>query len=72
MTESQVTGKLSSVKSPNRSAQSLLSAVADLNDFVIIGVYNRLFPSSPLPPLQSESKCEVFVMVNSSTFTYEL
>ena len=28
---------------------------------------NRPFPSSSLPPLQSESKCEVFVMVISST-----
>ena len=28
---------------------------------------NRPFPSSCLPPLQSESKCEVFVMVISST-----
>ena len=23
--------------------------------------YNRLFPSSPMPPFQSEAKCEVFV-----------
>ena len=30
-------------------------------------VLNRPFPSSCLPPLQSESKCEVFVMVISST-----
>ena len=29
--------------------------------------HNRPFPSSCLPPLQSESKCEVFVMVISST-----
>ena len=29
---------------------------------------NRPFPSSRQPPLQSESKCEVFVMVISSTF----
>ena len=28
---------------------------------------NRPFPSSRLPPLQSESKCEVFVMIISST-----
>ena len=28
---------------------------------------NRPFSSSCLPPLQSESKCEVFVMVISST-----
>ena len=28
---------------------------------------NRPFPSSCLPPLQSESKCEVFVMVIGST-----
>ena len=28
---------------------------------------NRPFPSSCLPPLQSESKCEIFVMVISST-----
>ena len=28
---------------------------------------NRLFPSSWLPPLQSESKCEVFVIVIGST-----
>ena len=28
---------------------------------------NRPFPSSCLPPLQSESKCEVFMMVISST-----
>ena len=28
---------------------------------------NRPFPSSCLPRLQSESKCEVFVMVISST-----
>ena len=28
---------------------------------------NSPFPSSRLPPLQSESKCEVFVMVISST-----
>ena len=28
---------------------------------------NRPFPSSYLPPLQSESKCVVFVMVISST-----
>ena len=28
---------------------------------------NRPFPSSCLPPLQSEFKCEVFVMVISST-----
>ena len=28
---------------------------------------NRPFPSSCLPPLQIESKCEVFVMVISST-----
>ena len=28
---------------------------------------NRPFPSSYLPPLQSESKCNVFVMVISST-----
>ena len=28
---------------------------------------NRPFPSSCLPALQSESKCEVFVMVISST-----
>ena len=28
---------------------------------------NRPFPSSSLPTLQSESKCEVFVMVISST-----
>ena len=28
---------------------------------------NRPFPSSSLPPLQSESKCEGFVMVISST-----
>ena len=28
---------------------------------------NRPFPSSSLPSLQSESKCEVFVMVISST-----
>ena len=31
------------------------------------GDLNRPFPSSCLPPLQSESKCEVFVMVISST-----
>ena len=30
-------------------------------------ILNRPFPSSCLPPLQSESKCEVFVMVISST-----
>ena len=29
--------------------------------------HNRPFPSSCLPPLQSESKCEVFVMLISST-----
>ena len=28
---------------------------------------NKPFPSSCLPPLQSESKCEVFVVVISST-----
>ena len=28
---------------------------------------SRPFPSSRLPPLQNESKCKVFVMVNSST-----
>ena len=28
---------------------------------------NKPFPSSCLPPFQSESKCEVFVMVISST-----
>ena len=28
---------------------------------------NRPFPSSCLPSLQSESKCEVFVMIISST-----
>ena len=28
---------------------------------------NRLFPSSCLPPLQSESKCKVFVMIISSS-----
>ena len=28
---------------------------------------NRPFPSSRMSPLQSESKCEVFVMVISST-----
>ena len=32
-----------------------------------VKVENRPFPSSCLPPLQSESKCEVFVMVISST-----
>ena len=32
-----------------------------------IGICNRPFPRSCLPPLQSESKCEVFVMVISST-----
>ena len=30
-------------------------------------VINRPFPSSCLPPLQSESKCKGFVMVISST-----
>ena len=29
--------------------------------------FNKPFPSSCLPPLQSESKCEVFVMVISFT-----
>ena len=33
--------------------------------------WNRPFPSSYLPPHQSESKCEVFVMVISSTLKYE-
>ena len=28
---------------------------------------NLPFPSSSLPPVQSESKCEVFVMVINST-----
>ena len=32
-----------------------------------INVPNRPFPSSCLPPLPSESKCDVFVMVISST-----
>ena len=35
--------------------------------FVAKMLANRPFPSSCLPPLQSESKCEVFVMVISST-----
>ena len=29
---------------------------------IIAGDYNKPFPSSCLPPLQNESKCEVFVM----------
>ena len=33
----------------------------------VVCVPNRPFPSSCLPPLQSETKCEVFVMVISST-----
>ena len=33
----------------------------------VFGETNRPFPSSRLPPLQRESKCEVFVMVISST-----
>ena len=35
--------------------------------FCILTESNRPFPSSCLPPLQSESKCEVFVMVISAT-----
>ena len=34
---------------------------------VSFGSHNRPFQSSCLPPLQSESKCKVFVMVISST-----
>ena len=34
---------------------------------ILILLFNRPFPSSCLPPLQSESKCEVFVMLISST-----
>ena len=36
--------------------------------FILLTTHvNRPFPSSCLPPLQSESKCKVFVMVISST-----
>ena len=38
-----------------------------VNQFLAFAIANRPFPSSCLPPLQSESKCEVFVMVISST-----
>ena len=37
----------------------------DIN--VMLKLSNRPFPSLSLPPLQSESKCGVFVMVISST-----
>ena len=35
--------------------------------YIFMLEWNRPFPSSCLPPLQSESKYEVFVMVISST-----
>ena len=37
------------------------------NSIHCLSFMNRPFPSSCLPPLQSESKCEVFVMVITST-----
>ena len=47
----------------------LTSQVCLRGDFesVLIMRRNRPFPSSCLPLLQSESKCDVFVMVISST-----
>ena len=47
----------------------ILITESDINkpDGTIITPVNRPFPSSCLPPLQSESKCEVFVMIISST-----
>ena len=38
------------------------------SNHVLFSTYQkRSFPSSCLPPLQSESKCDVFVMVIGST-----
>ena len=62
-----------SVTLKDRKKQQTLTFVSNIitakNSFMVFCVYvtNRPFPSPCLPPLQSESKCEVFVMVISST-----
>ena len=40
---------------------------SEITSLIVGGEWIRPFPSSILPPLQSESTCEAFVMVISST-----
>ena len=42
-------------------------SVCSVEATLVTNEINRPFPSSWLPPLQSESKCEVFVMVIGAT-----
>ena len=58
---SMLNQKLRSAKAGN---ETKIKATSGLIALVSL---NRPFPSSCLPPLQSESKCEVFVMVIGST-----
>ena len=51
-------------KSPGAKAIFVIVPLANHNR---LRQSNRPFPSSCLPPLQSESKCKVFVMLISST-----
>ena len=44
------------------------SAGEENKGILLLGALNRPFPSSPLSLFQSESKCEIFVMVISSNF----
>ena len=68
MTKPHHKTKLQDQKNKNYLRKLWLSIrAAILNNCDVSWLPHRPFPSSSLPPLQSESKCEVFVMVISST-----